>query len=244
MSKPVMLVTGGSRGIGAAICRAGARAGYAVVLSYVSRAEDAEDVVRSIEEAGGMARAVRADTGSPDAVAALFAAADGVGPLAALVYNAGVTGATSPLVDADPAEVARVVDVNFTGALHCAREAIARMARGRGGNGGSIVFISSRATAYGSPGEYVWYAASKSGLDALTVGLAREVGSEGIRVNAVSPGPIDTGMLTEEKRERIASIVALGRVGQPEEVADAVMYLLSDRASYVTGANLAVSGGR
>jgi len=244
MAKPVMLVTGGSRGIGAAICRAGARAGYAIVLSYVSRAEDAEQVVRAIEDEGGEARAVRADTASPVEVAALFAAADGLGRLAAMVYNAGVTGPTLPLVDADPAEVARVVDVNFTGALHCAREAIARMSRGRGGDGGSIVFISSRATAYGSPGEYVWYAASKSGLDTLTVGLAREVGKEGIRVNAVSPGPIDTGMLTEEKRERIASLVALQRVGQPEEVADAVMYLVSDRASYVTGANLAVSGGR
>jgi NAD(P)-dependent dehydrogenase (short-subunit alcohol dehydrogenase family) len=244
MSKPVMLVTGGSRGIGAAICRAGARAGFAIALSYVSRPDDALAVVRAIEAEGGAARAIRADTASPEEVAALFAETDTLGQLAAMVYNAGVTGPALPLVEADTADVARVVEVNLSGALYCARQAIARMARGRGGEGGSIVLISSRATAYGSPGEYVWYAASKSGLDTLTVGLSREVGRDGIRVNAVSPGPIDTGMLTEAKREKIAGLVALQRVGQPEEVADAVMFLVSDRASYITGANLAVSGGR
>jgi NAD(P)-dependent dehydrogenase (short-subunit alcohol dehydrogenase family) len=244
MTKPVMLVTGGSRGIGEAICRAGARAGFAIALNYVSRPDVAESVVRAIEGEGGVARAIRGDMASPADVAELFAAADSLGPLAAMVYSAGITGPALPLVEADPVDIASVVDVNLSGALYCAREAIARMSRGRGGDGGSIVFISSRATAYGSPGEYVWYAASKSGLDTLTMGLAREVGRDGIRVNAVSPGPIDTGMLIEAKREKIASLVALQRVGQPEEVADAVMFLVSEKASYVTGANLAVAGGR
>jgi NAD(P)-dependent dehydrogenase (short-subunit alcohol dehydrogenase family) len=167
-----------------------------------------------------------------------------MGPLAALVCNAGITGVASALVDADPLEFARVVDVNLTGAMTCAREAIARMSIARGGQGGSIVFISSRATAYGSPGEYVWYAASKGGVDALTVGLAREVGKAGIRVNAVSPGPVATEMLEPEKLARIADLVPLQRAGTPEEIAEAVMFLVSDAASYVTGANLAVSGGR
>jgi short-subunit dehydrogenase len=135
------------------------------------------------------------------------------------------------------------IDVNLTGAMHCAREAVRRMSTKRGGTGGAIVFLSSRATAYGSPGDYVWYAASKGGVDALTIGLAREVGPEGIRVNAVSPGPIDTDMLDEGRRASAASLVPLGRLGEPAEAAAAVLYLASDAASFVTGANLSVSGG-
>lgn len=244
MPKPVLLVTGGSRGIGAAICRAGARVGYTVVLSYVSRPDEAHVVVREIEREGGDALALRADTASAAEVTALFEQADEAGPLTALVYNAGITGPVSALIDADPSEVARVVEVNFTGAMYCAREAVARLSTQRGGPGGAIVLLSSRATAYGSPGEYVWYAASKGAIDTLALGLSREVGPAGIRVNAVSPGPIDTGMLSDEKRARAAPMIPLQRIGEPEEVADAVMFLLSDKASYVNGANLAVSGGR
>lgn len=244
LSKPIMLVTGGSGGIGEAISLAAANAGFGVMLSYATNAVQAKSVVRGIRAKGGTAEAVRADTGSADDVAALFAAADAMGPLKGMVYNTGITGPTSALVDVQPSDVARVVEVNLTGAMYCARESIARMSTERGGKGGSIVLISSRATAYGSPGEYVWYAASKGGIDALTLGLSREVGPAGIRVNAVSPGPIDTGMLTDEKRKRAVSMIPLQRIGKPEEVAAAVMFLVSDAASYMTGANLAVSGGR
>lgn len=244
MSAPVFLVTGGSRGIGAAIAVAAGQAGYQVLLSYASNAAQADAVVETIRAAGGTAQAARADTSNADDVAALFAAADAMGPLKVLAYSGGITGDRSPLADAAPETYARVVDVNLTGAMHCAREAVRRMSTKRGGTGGSIVFLSSRATAYGSPGDYVWYAASKGGVDALTIGLSREVGPEGIRVNAVSPGPIDTDMLDEGRRKTAASLVPLGRLGQPAEAAAAVLYLASDAASFVTGANLSVSGGR
>jgi NAD(P)-dependent dehydrogenase (short-subunit alcohol dehydrogenase family) len=244
MSAPVFLVTGGSRGIGAAIAVAAGQAGYQVLLSYASNAAQADAVVETIRAAGGTAQAMRADTSNADDVAALFAAADAMGSLKVLAYSGGITGDRSSLADAAPETYARVVDVNLTGAMHCAREAVRRMSTKRGGTGGSIVFLSSRATAYGSPGDYVWYAASKGGVNALTVGLAREVGLEGVRVNAVSPGPIDTDMLDEGRRKTAASLVPLGRLGQPAEAAAAVLYLASDAASFVTGANLSVSGGR
>jgi NAD(P)-dependent dehydrogenase (short-subunit alcohol dehydrogenase family) len=244
MSASVFLVTGGSRGIGAAIAVAAAQAGHQVLLSYASNAAQADAVVAKIAAAGGIAKAVRADTSDPADVAALFAAADAMGALKVLAYSGGITGAQSPLADAAPETFARVIDVNLTGAMLCAREAVRRMSTARGGTGGAIVFLSSRATAYGAPGDYVWYAASKGGIDALTLGLAREVGGEGIRVNAVSPGPIDTEMLDEGRRAAAATVVALKRLGRPEEVAAAVLYLASDAASFVTGANLAVSGGR
>jgi NAD(P)-dependent dehydrogenase (short-subunit alcohol dehydrogenase family) len=244
MNAPVFLVTGGSRGIGAAIAAAAAGAGYQVLLSYVSSEGAALEVVERIRASGGVAEAVRADTGKAGDVEALFAAADRMGRLQVLAYNGGITGASSALVDAVPETIARVIEVNLTGAMLCARAAIARMSTARGGEGGAIVLLSSRATSYGSPGDYVWYAASKGGVDALTLGLAREVGPVGIRVNAVSPGPIGTEMLSAERQALASSLTALRRVGEPEEVADAVMYLASDKASYVTGANLAVSGGR
>lgn len=244
MSAPVFLVTGGSRGIGAAIARAAAKAGYKVVLSYVSNAAQADEVVKEIQAGGGEALAVRADTGSEADVEALFGAVDAAGMLKVLAYNGGITGKTSPLADADPATIAQVVAVNLTGAMLCARAAIPRMSTRQGGQGGAIVFLSSRASFYGSPNECVWYAASKGGIDSLTLGLAREVGLEGIRVNAVSPGPIDTGILSPEKRASALALSPVGRIGTPDEAASAVMYLASDEAGFVTGANLWVAGGR
>jgi NAD(P)-dependent dehydrogenase (short-subunit alcohol dehydrogenase family) len=243
MNAPVFLVTGGSRGIGAAIARAAAQAGFAILLSYASNREQADEVAEEIRSHGGVAKAVRADTGSAADVAALFAAADAMGPLRVLAYSGGIAGAVSSLADAAPETLARVVDVNLTGAMYCAREAVRRMARSRGGTGGSIVFLSSRATAYGSPDEHVWYAASKGGIDALTLGLAREVGKEGIRVNAVSPGPIDTEMLSDAKRAAAPTRTPLGRIGTPQEAAAAVLFLASEQASFITGTVLAVSGG-
>jgi len=240
----VFVVAGGSRGIGAAISVAAAEAGYAVLLTYASNALAAAEVVARIEAAGGVARAVRADTAVLEDIEALFAAGDAMGRLDALAYSGGITGRASPLADADPADIARVIAVNLTGAMLCARAAIGRMSIARGGAGGSIVFLSSRASDYGSPGEHVWYAASKGGVDSLTRGLAREVGKEGIRVNAVSPGPVATDMLDTAKQERAAGLSPIGRIGTPEEIAAAVLFMVSPGASFVTGANLAVSGGR
>ena len=242
--RKVFVVAGGSRGIGAAISLAAANAGHAVLLTYASNAQAAQDVVRRIEATGGTARALRADTAFAGDVSALFTEADAMGRLAVLAYSGGITGKASPLADADPDDIARVIAVNLTGAMLCAREAIARMSTARGGTGGAIVFLSSRASDYGSPGEHVWYAASKGGIDSLTRGLAREVGKEGIRVNAVSPGPVATDMLDPAKQERAAGLSPMGRIGTPEEIAAAVMFMASAEASFVTGANLAVSGGR
>lgn len=244
MNAGVFLVTGGSRGIGAAIAMAAAQAGYRVLLSYANDEALAQQVVDRIHAMGGTAQALRADTANARDVVELFAAADAMGPLKVLAYSGGITGVASPLADAAAETFARVIQVNLVGAMLCAREAVRRMATDRGGTGGAIVFLSSRATAYGAPNEYVWYAASKGGIDALTVGLAREVGGQGIRVNAVSPGPIDTGMLSDEKRAHAMALSPVKRIGTPEEAAAAVMFLASDAASFVTGANLAVSGGR
>lgn len=244
MDKQILLVVGGSRGIGAAIARQAAASGYRVVLTYVRGEAQALQVVQDIKAAGGVAQCVCADTAVEADIDALFSQIDPIGSLAALVYSSGVTGPVSLLADAPTDALRTVLDVNVLGALLCARAAIRRMSTQRGGKGGSIVFISSRAALYGSPREYVWYAASKGAVDSLTMGLAREVGIDGIRVNAVSPGPIDTGMLSEKKREAATALSPLARIGTADEAAAAVMFLVSDAASYITGANLVVAGGR
>jgi len=243
MSAGVMLVTGGSRGIGEAIAFGAATRGYDVVLSYVRNEPRAAAVVQRIVAAGGSALAVQADTGVEADIDRLYAAADSRGRLAAMVYNAGITGAHSPLAEASTATIDEVLNVNLRGAILCARSAIRRMSTRLGGRGGSIVLLSSRATFYGSPAEFVWYAASKGGVDSLTNGLAREVAAEGVRVNAVSPGPIVTEMHRPGKLDIGAKRAPMQRVGTPEEVAEAVLFLASGAASYVTGANLSVAGG-
>jgi len=243
MSMGVMLVTGGSRGIGEAVAVAGAQRGYDVVLSYATNEARAAAVVRRIQAAGGQAQAVQADTGVEADIERLFAAVDARGRLTALVYNGGITGAHSPLADATTETIDAVLNVNLRGAILCSRAAIRRMSTRFGGQGGAIVLMSSRATFYGSPSEFVWYAASKGGVDSLTNGLARELGTEGIRVNAVSPGPIVTEMHRPGKLDVGAKRAPMQRAGTPEEVAETVLFLVSDAASYVTGANLAVAGG-
>src|SRR3569833_313450 len=185
MGAPVFLVTGGSRGIGEAIAVAAAEAGYSVLLTYAERATAVGERIRA---GGGEATAGKADTGVEADVLELFAAADRLGRLEALVYNGGITGAPSSLADAEAATIAKVLEVNLLGAMLCSREAVRRMSTRRGGQGGSIVLISSRAALYGAPGSYVWYAASKGGSGSLTTGLAREVGGENNRKNTVSPG--------------------------------------------------------
>jgi NAD(P)-dependent dehydrogenase (short-subunit alcohol dehydrogenase family) len=244
MNKPVFLVTGGSRGIGEAIALQASAAGYSVLLTYAGRAEAAESVARRISDKGGEAQAIKADTGQWEDIERMFAASDAMGRLAVLCYNGGVTGGSTTMAEVSNEALHETVNVNLTGAMICSREAILRMSTKRGGQGGSIIFMSSRATFYGSPNDHVWYAASKGGIDSLTYGLAREVGIEGIRVNAVSPGPIRTEIHSPGRLERIESSLPMGRAGEPEEVASAVMFLASEAASYVAGSVLAVGGGR
>jgi NAD(P)-dependent dehydrogenase (short-subunit alcohol dehydrogenase family) len=241
--RKVAVVVGGSRGIGAAVVRLAASRGYCVVFTYASRAADAEALTQAVAQAGGEAHAVQADAASGDDIATAFERAAQLGTIRALVYSAGITGTASPLAEAEPETLQRVIEVNLLGAMLAAREAVRRMSAAHGGPGGAIVFLSSRAAALGSAGEYVWYAASKGGLDSLAIGLAKEVGAQGVRVNCVSPGPVATDMLSAERQELGASRVPMQRVGRPEEIAEAVLFLLSDEASYVTGANLSVSGG-
>lgn len=242
--KPVFLLTGGSRGIGEAVAIQAARLGYRVLLTYASNHKAAATVAERIAAAGGEAQVLQADTGSIADIERMFAAVDALGRLAVLVYNGGITGPSSPLAMASNETLRHVIDVNLTGALVCSREAVRRMSSSTGGKGGSIVLVSSRAALYGSPGEHVWYAASKGGIDSLALGLAREVGPQGIRVNAVSPGPIRTDIHVPGKLESIAGALPLRRAGEPDEVAAAVMFLVSDAASYISGANLAVAGAR
>ncbi len=239
----VFLVTGGSRGIGEAVAVAAAQQGYHVVLTYAHDEQRAQAVVDRICSAGGRATAVLANTAHEGDIQLLFAAVDRLGALAVMVYNAGITGAHSTLAEASTQTIDEVLAVNLRGAILCSRESVKRMSTRFGGKGGSIVLISSRAAFYGSPAEYVWYAASKGGIDSLTNGLAREVAAEGIRVNAVSPGPISTDMHRPGRLEVGAKRAPMQRAGSTAEVAEAVMFLASDAASYVTGANLSVSGG-
>jgi NAD(P)-dependent dehydrogenase (short-subunit alcohol dehydrogenase family) len=250
MPAPILLVTGGSRGIGAAICRKAAVAGYDVAINYTSDAAAAQAVAADVRAAGRRALTIQGDVSHEADVIALFEAVDrGLGRITAFANNAGITGRSCRLEDATEAVIRDCIDVNVTGAILCAREAVRRMSKKRGGEGGAIVNISSVAASVGSPGEYVWYAASKGAIDSLTIGLAKEVALDGIRVNAVSPGMVMTDIHEKSsgdaaRIERIRPMIPMQRIGMPDEIADAVMFLLSDAASYVTGANLTVSGGR
>jgi NAD(P)-dependent dehydrogenase (short-subunit alcohol dehydrogenase family) len=201
-------------------------------------------VVEQIRARGGEAEALPADTAKEADVERIFAAAEKLGRIEAMVYNTGTTGPNSTLAEAQPETLSRVIEVNLVGALFCARAAVRRMSTKTGGKGGSIVLISSRAAVHGSPGEYTWYAASKGGLDSLVIGLSREVAMEGIRVNAVSPGMIDTGIHAPGRLDRVKPLMPMQRAGTAEEVTAAVMFLVSKDASYVSGANIAVGGGR
>jgi NAD(P)-dependent dehydrogenase (short-subunit alcohol dehydrogenase family) len=242
--RPVLLVTGGSRGIGAAIARLAARRGYDVGVNYRVARDEAERVVAQCREAGAQALAIPGDMGVEADIVAAFDVAASLGPVRHVVNNAGITGRSSRLRDAAAETIRTCIDVNVTGALLVAREAARRLTRG-----GSIVNISSVAATLGSPGEYVWYAASKAAIDALTIGLSKELAADGIRVNAVSPGLVETeihALSTGDagRLERIAPMIPMGRAGQANEIAEAVLFLVSDAASYTSGANIKVSGGR
>jgi NAD(P)-dependent dehydrogenase (short-subunit alcohol dehydrogenase family) len=248
-SPPVMIVTGGGRGIGAATARLAAERGYAVCVSYLRDSASAQRVVDAIAKARGKAIAVAGDVAREEDVVRLFDTAQArLGPVTALVNNAGILGPQARLDDMDAERIARVFATNITGSFLCAREAVRRMSKRHGGRGGAIVNVSSLASTLGSPGEYVDYAASKGAIDSFTIGLAREVADEGIRVNAVRPGVIYTDIHASGgeagRVDRVKSAVPMKRGGQPEEVARAILWLLSDEASYSTGAFIDVSGGR
>jgi len=244
-----MLVTGGSRGIGAETARLAARRGYAVCINYRTNEAAAKSVAVEIEAAGGRAIAVSGDVAVEADVVRLFETVDReLGRPTALVNNAGIIGLQARVEHFDAARLARIFATNITGAFLCAREAVRRMSTAHGGSGGGIVNVSSRAAVLGSPGEYVDYAASKAALDTLTVGLAKEVGGEGIRVNAVRAGVIYTDIHASGgepgRVDRIGPTVPMQRGGHAIEVARAILWLLSDEASYSTGTFVDVSGGR
>lgn len=247
--KGVAIVTGGGRGIGAAIAKGLAADGYAVAVNYASNESAAAKTVAEIVGSGGTAIAVQADVAEEADVIRLFETVDRrLGAPTVLVNNGGVTGGFSRLAELPASALARVFSVNVFGAFLCCREAVRRMSTRRGGAGGSIVNVSSRAAQLGGVGEWIHYAASKGALDTLTVGLAREVAAEGIRVNAVAPGLIDTELHAAagmpDRVERMAPTVPMARTGTAAEVADCVRFLVSPAAAYVTGAVLPVSGGR
>ena len=248
-ARKTVLVTGGSRGIGAETCRLAAQRGYRVAVNYRSDAQAARQVVSTIETAGGEAFAIRADIGDENEVMAMFAAVDErFGRLNALVNNAGVVDRKSRVDEMSADRLERMMRVNVIGSILCAREAVRRMSTLHGGMGGSIVNVSSVAAVLGSPAEYVDYAAAKGAIDTFTTGLAREVATEGIRVNAVRPGIIDTEIHASggqpDRIERVRGMVPMRREGKAGEVAGAILWLLSDEASYTTGALLDVGGGR
>ncbi len=245
----VAIVTGSGRGIGAAIAKGLAKDGYAVAVNYIRNEAAASQVVSEITSAGGIAFAIQADISRDVDVVRLFAAVDrNFGVLTALINNGGVTGKFGRVEELSAATLERVFSVNVIGAFLCCREAVRRMSTRNGGSGGNIVNVSSRAAQIGGAGEWIHYAATKGALDTLTIGLAREVAAEGIRVNAVAPGLIDTELHAAagipDRMRRLAPTVPMGRPGTADEVAGCVRFLLSPAAAYVTAAILPVSGGR
>ena len=246
MSK-VLLITGGSRGIGAATARMASAEGYAIAVNYVSDKNAADSVVA---ELGKRAIAVQGDVSNPADVLRMFDETEAAfGPITHLVNSAGITGKSSRLDKADVQTIVDTIAINLTGSILASQEAVRRMSTQHGGKGGVIINISSAAATLGSPGEYTWYAAAKGGIDAFTIGLAKEVAMEGIRVASVTPGMTETEIHERStgdrsRVERIRPTIPMQRIGTAEEIANAIMFLLSDKASYITGTTLRVAGGR
>jgi len=248
MAAGVLLITGSGRGIGAATAILGAQAGYDICINYTADAESAAAVVALCRDHGVRAEAFKADIAQEHDVKSLFLRCDdALGPVTHLVNNAAILGARSRLDGVSAGILQRVMNVNIVGAMLCAKEAVLRMSTNHGGKGGSIVNISSIAAVLGSPGEYVHYAASKAAMDAFTIGLSKEVGTEGIRVNSVQAGTVETSMHARDgnpdRPAMVAATAPLRRTGLPEDIGEAVLWLLSEKASYTTGAVLRVAGG-
>jgi NAD(P)-dependent dehydrogenase (short-subunit alcohol dehydrogenase family) len=245
MSRPVLLIAGGSRGIGASTARLAGERGYDVAVNYKGNAKAAAAVVEAVKKSGGKAIALQGDMAvEADIVRVFDETARALGPITHFVHSAGIIGKMSRLADAPVAMLRDVIDVNLYGGILCAREAVRRMSTARGGSGGAIVLISSIAAVTSGAGEYIFYAAAKAGIDALVVGLAREMAKEGVRVNAVRPGPTDTEIHEPGRLARVTPMLPMGRPGAPDEIAEAILFLLSDAASYISGSVLNVSGGR
>lgn len=242
---PVLLIAGGSRGIGAATARLAGSRGYDVAVNYKSNAGAARDVVSAVQSAGRKAVALAGDMAREADIERVFdEAARALGPITHFVHSAGIIGANSRLDEASAATIQEVLDVDTFGALICLRACVRRMSTRHGGKGGSVVMLSSMAATLGGANECVWYAAAKGAVDSMVIGASREVAKEGIRINAVSPGLIDTEIQPPGRVERLTPMLPIGRAGTAEEVAEAILFLLSDAASYINGANLRVSGAR
>lgn len=245
MARPVLLIAGGSRGIGASTARLAAARGYDVAVNYVKNAIAAAGVAEAVTRSGGKAVTLQGDMARETDIVRVFdEATRALGPITHFVHSSGVGGKNSRLDAASAETIREVIDVNLFGAMICAREAVRRMSTANGGTGGSIVLLSSIAAVTGGATEYVFYAAAKGGVDALTNGLAREVAKEGVRVNAIRPGPTDTEIHEPGRLARITPLLPMGRPAQPDEIAEAILFLLSDAASYISGAVLNVSGAR
>ena len=242
---PVLLIAGGSRGIGAATARLAAGQGYDVAVNYKSNSNAAAQVVEAVKAAGRKAVALQGDVAREADIEGVFdATAKALGPVTNFVHSAGIIGPYSRLDEVATETLREVLDLDTLGAMLCLRAAIRRMSTKHGGKGGAVVMLSSMAATIGGAGECVWYAAAKGAIDSLVIGAAREVGKEGVRINAISPGVIDTDIQPPGRVERVSPLLPMGRAGEADEVAEAILFLLSDAASYINGANLRVSGAR
>ncbi len=245
MARPVLLIAGGSRGIGASTCKLAGQRGYDVAVNYKSNAKAAASVVEAVKAAGGKAVAIQGDMALEADIERVFdEATRALGPLTHFVHSSGIVGDASRLDEATAQTIREVLDIDTFGAMLCLRACMRRMSTKHGGKGGSVVMVSSMAATIGGANECVWYAAAKAGVDAMVVGAAREVAKEGMRVNAVSPGVIDTEIQPPGRIDRVAPMLPMGRPGKAEEVAEAILFLLSKASSYVNGANIRVSGAR
>jgi NAD(P)-dependent dehydrogenase (short-subunit alcohol dehydrogenase family) len=245
MPRPVLLIAGGSRGIGASTAKLAAAGGYDVAINYKSNSNAAASVVEAVKKSGGKAVAIAGDMGVDADIERVFdTAARELGPITQFVHCAGIIGPYSRLDEASPQMMREVFEVDTVGALLCLRACVRHMSTKHGGKGGSVVMLSSMAAIIGGAGECVWYAAAKGAVDSMVIGVSREVAKEGMRVNAITPGVIDTDIQPPGRIERVGPMLPMGRPGQAQEVAEAIIFLLSDAASYVNGANLRVSGAR